>query len=133
MQGGLKGLRGSVDGEAVGQCLSCHRLQLGLPRHSVGGEVVQGRQEKLIADLIVAEVDEAPTTTVDLDSGRLVGQCSKDHGQSCRRLDTRSGLFKLRLGKARLSSAISLRKCASMAVVWGAIRSQHKGGRILAM
>ena len=37
----------------------------GAPSSQRGGEVVQGRQEKLIADLIVAEVDEAPTTTVE--------------------------------------------------------------------
>ena len=54
-----------MDGKAGGQCLSRHRLQLGLPRHSVGWEVVQGRQEKLIADLIVAQVDQAPTATVE--------------------------------------------------------------------
>ena len=30
-----------------------------------GGGVVQGRQEKLIADLIVAQVDQAPTATVE--------------------------------------------------------------------
>ena len=41
-RGGLKGRRCSVDGEAMGQCLSCHRLQLGLPRHCVRGKVDQG-------------------------------------------------------------------------------------------